>query len=63
MDPHDFGLVNPHPATKFVLLLRSSILCVKKLKFLKIFVAFENIGLLQREKSSENLVQFFYIYG
>jgi hypothetical protein len=48
---------NPDPATKFVLLIRSSILCNKKLKNFTIMLLFK------KEQSSENLVLFFDIYG
>jgi hypothetical protein len=56
MDVHDFGLLDPNPAMKFVLLIRSSILYDTKFKFLNILLFFKKSvflkGTAQRELSS-----------
>jgi hypothetical protein len=78
IDPHDFGLLDPHPksafqmripdadpdpATKFELLIRSSASCDKKNKFFKnFFLLFKNRFTLKGQ-SSKHLVQCFDIYG
>ncbi len=53
---------DPEPATKFILLVQSSILCEKKLTFLNILLLFKESVYFEGQ-SSENLDPFFNIYG